>query len=128
MLQSLVHYSLHFVLPFFIAYYFFRTRWKWVVMVLLATMLVDVDHLFATPIFDGTRCSIGFHLLHSYWIIPLYFFLLFFKKTRVVGIGLVLHMATDYLDCLWMGKKQAEALGYVGISFFMIATLDRQFF
>ncbi|MAZ72864.1 MAG: hypothetical protein CMC70_06930 [Flavobacteriaceae bacterium] len=103
MVQTVFHYGMHFVVPLFIALLFFRRNWIRVYLVLLATMVVDVDHLFANPIFDPNRCSIGFHLLHWYLAIVLYVVLLFFKKTRVIGIGLVLHMLTDYLDCLWMG-------------------------
>ena len=74
----------------------------WVVMV--ATMLVDLDHLFANPIFDPTRCSIGFHPLHSAPAIILYVVMLFTpnKYLRIVGIGLLLHMLVDWLDCLLM--------------------------
>jgi hypothetical protein len=61
-------------------------------------MLVDLDHLLATPIFDSHRNSIGFHYLHSYPAIGFYVVLLFFKKTRIVGIGLLLHMFTDFQD------------------------------
>ena len=66
-------------------------------------MLIDVDHLLAKPIFDPDRCSVGFHLLHSYWAFGIYIVMLFFKKTRVVGIGFTLHIITDALDCFWMG-------------------------
>ncbi|HBR54089.1 MAG TPA: hypothetical protein DEA82_07830 [Flavobacteriaceae bacterium] len=104
MLQTLVHYGLHFLAPLFIALLFFRSQWKTVYLILLATMLVDIDHLLATPIFAADRCSIGFHLFHSYWAILVYIGFLFFKKTRVVGIGLLLHMATDALDCWWMNS------------------------
>jgi len=66
---------------------------------MLATMLVDLDHLLATPIFDSNRCSIGFHPLHSYYAIGIYCIMLVFPKSRVIAIGLLLHMLTDYLDC-----------------------------
>lgn len=69
---------------------------------MLLTMLIDLDHLLATPIFDPTRCSINFHPLHSYAALVVYVALLFLKKTRVLGVGLVLHIAADYIDCLWM--------------------------
>ncbi len=72
---------------------------------MLATMLVDLDHLVADPIFDPTRCSIGLHPLHSYYAILVYFLLFFFFKTktiRILSIGLLFHMFTDYQDCLWM--------------------------
>jgi hypothetical protein len=62
-------------------------------------MLVDLDHLLANPIFDPNRCSIGFHFLHSYYAILIYVTLLLFPKSRIVAIGLLLHMLTDYLDC-----------------------------
>ncbi|QIE60790.1 hypothetical protein G5B37_14865 [Rasiella rasia] len=103
MLQTSIHYGLHFLVPVAFAYIFYQSNWKQVSLILLATMLVDLDHLFATPIFDPERCSIGFHYLHSYWAIGVYILLLFFKKTRIVAIGLVWHMITDAIDCYWMG-------------------------
>ncbi len=66
---------------------------------MLATMLVDLDHLLANPIFDPNRCSIGFHPLHSYYAIGFYFLLLAFPKSRVIAVGLLFHMLTDYVDC-----------------------------
>ncbi len=101
MLQFLVHYSLHFLAPGVIALLFFRSKWKRAWLIMLATMLVDLDHLLATPIFDPERCSIGFHPLHSYWAIGLYFLMLFYSRTRIVGVGLLFHMLTDFLDCSW---------------------------
>ena len=63
-------------------------------------MLVDVDHLLATPIFDANRCSINFHPLHTYYFIGAYMIMLIPKKIRILGIALLLHMFTDYLDCI----------------------------
>lgn len=100
-MQAILHYSLHFLAPLFIAYYFFRSNWKNAYLILLATMLIDLDHLFATPVFQPDRCSIGFHPLHSLYIIPFYFALLFFRKPfNIIGAGLALHVSTDSLDCL----------------------------
>ncbi|MEM0518828.1 DUF6122 family protein [Aequorivita flava] len=101
MLQTLVHYSLHLIVPGLIAYIFFRKEWKKAWLIMLATMLVDLDHLFATPIFDPGRCSINFHPLHTYWAIMIYGMLLFFKNTRIIAVGLLFHMLTDYIDCQW---------------------------
>ncbi|WP_172281945.1 DUF6122 family protein [Chryseobacterium sp. LAM-KRS1] len=97
------HYFLHLVFPVLIAYIFYRDHWKRTYLILLATMLVDLDHLFANPIFDPDRNSIGFHFLHSYYAIAVYFLMLFFKgNIRIIGIGLLLHMLTDYQDFnLW---------------------------
>ncbi len=69
---------------------------------MIATMLVDVDHLLADPVFSSGRCSIGFHPLHSYYVMGVYFLLLFFKKTRIIAVGLLFHMLTDFIDCWWM--------------------------
>ena len=101
MLQTLIHYTLHLLVPGLIAYIFFRKEWKKAWLIMLATMLVDVDHLFATPLFDPNRCSINFHPLHTYWAMAVYVVLLFFKKTRIIAVGLLFHMLTDYIDCQW---------------------------
>lgn len=92
---------MHLGFPLIIALWFFRKNWLQVFGVLLLTMLVDVDHLWANPIFDPDRCSIGFHFFHSYFAIGCYAIALFFKPIRVIAIGLLLHMVTDGVDCLW---------------------------
>lgn len=69
---------------------------------MIATMLVDLDHLLADPIFDANRCSVGFHPLHSYVAIGVYVIFLFIPRMRIIGVGLLFHMFTDYQDCLWM--------------------------
>lgn len=66
---------------------------------MIATMLVDIDHLLATPIYDPMRCSIGFHPLHQLPAIAVYLVMLGFEKTRLIGLGLVIHMLLDSLDC-----------------------------
>jgi len=68
----------------------------------VATMLVDADHLLASPIFDPNRYSIGFHPLHSYTAIGAYMVMALFPKTRLIAVGLLMHMATDFLDFLWV--------------------------
>lgn len=65
----------------------------------MATMLVDIDHLLADPIYDPMRCSIGFHPLHQIGPIAIYVGMLWFKQTRLVAIGLLVHMALDSMDC-----------------------------
>jgi len=100
-----VHYLLHLVFPGVIAHTFFRQQWKkaWIIMV--ATMLVDLDHFFANPLYDANRCSIGFHPLHSFIAILIYCFGVVFPKTRIIAIGLLFHMFTDYLDCLFINVR-----------------------
>ncbi len=98
-LKFLTHYSFHFIFPAFIAFYFFKKDWKKVYLIFISMMLIDLDHLLANPIFDPNRCSINFHPLHSYIAIGFYFILLIWKKTRVIGIGLLLHILADTIDC-----------------------------
>ncbi len=102
-IKPITHYSLHILFPGLPAWFFFKRRWKTAWLIMLATMLVDLDHLFATPIFDPYRCSIGFHPLHSYYAIIGYFLMIFIPNRwiKIIAAGLLLHMATDYLDCVW---------------------------
>jgi hypothetical protein len=93
------HLVLHFVVPAIVTGLFYRKIWKVAYFVMIATMLVDIDHLFANPIYDPNRCSIGFHPLHQLWFIALYIALCFVPKTRLVGLGLSIHMALDAIDC-----------------------------
>jgi len=96
-----VHYGMHFVLPFIIAFIFYRKSFWKVSLLILSANLIDLDHLLATPIFDPSRCSIGFHPLHSYYAIAFYAILFLFPRTRIISIGLLLHLITDLMDCLW---------------------------
>lgn len=65
-------------------------------------MLIDLDHLLANPIFDPNRCSINFHPLHSYYAIGIFLLMLIPNKTRVLAIGLLIHILADSVDCLFM--------------------------
>ena len=101
MTQIFLHYFLHLALPFLISIVFYRKDWKKVYLIMLLTMLVDLDHLLANPIYQVDRCSINFHPLHSYYAIAIYIILIFFRKPfNIIGIGLLLHMLTDFIDCL----------------------------
>ena len=102
MLQSLVHYGIHFLVPLLVALIFFKSKWNIAYIMMLATFIIDLDHLLATPMFDPTRCSINFHPLHSYYAIAVYLLLLIPKTTRIIGLGLCIHILADYADCLFM--------------------------
>jgi hypothetical protein len=97
---ALLHLVLHAVVPGGVALLLYRPSWKRAWLIMFATMLVDLDHLLADPIYDPQRCGIGFHPLHSYPAIAAYAFLLIPKTTRLVALGLVIHMALDALDCV----------------------------
>lgn len=104
-MQTIVHYILHLIFPALIAYAFFKKDWKKVYLILLATMLIDLDHLFAVPLFDPMRCGIGFHPLHSFYALTVYFVMLFISRTRIIAIGLLFHLVTDTIDCIWIFSK-----------------------
>ena len=95
----MLHLSLHLVVPLVVVGLFFKKDWKIAYFIMLSTMLVDLDHLLANPIYDPNRCSIGFHPLHQPWFMTFYFILSFYPKTRFIGIGLVIHMVLDAIDC-----------------------------
>jgi hypothetical protein len=110
-MQSFIHYCLHFGFPFIVAYVFFKKDWKKVYLLLIATMLVDLDHLVASPIFEANRCSINFHPLHTFYAMLVYFVLLFLRKPfNIIGIGLFVHMATDFIDCLMTFNRCGNCL------------------
>ena len=103
----MLHLGLHFLVPALLAGIFYRNNWQVALLVMMATMLVDIDHLWADPIYDPNRCSIGFHPLHQLPFIAIYLMLCFVTRWRLVGLGLSVHMALDALDCqvtkgLWM--------------------------
>jgi len=101
-LRQIIHFGLHLVFPAVIAFIFFRKEWKKAWLIMILTMLIDLDHLFASPILDPYRCSINFHILHTYYAMAVYAGMVFFKKTRIIGIGLLFHILTDFQDCLWI--------------------------
>lgn len=95
-----VHYGIHFIAPFLIAFLFYKKSFKKALLILLSAIIIDLDHLLSDPVYDTHRCSINFHLLHTYPAIFLYTLLLFHKKTRLYGVALLLHMLADTVDCL----------------------------
>lgn len=104
--RSLIHTALHFIVPALAARFAWRDRFWRAYAVMIGTMVVDLDHLLADPIFDPNRCSLGVHPLHSIAAAGVYALLSFVPERRwirLVGIGLLIHMGLDGIDCLWMG-------------------------
>lgn len=102
MIQAVIHYGIHFIGPLLVALLFYKTQWKKAYGLMLLGLLIDLDHVLATPIFEAGRCSINFHPLHSYYAIAVYILLTFFKKTRLLGLGFCIHILADSVDCLMM--------------------------
>lgn len=103
MLRFILHYGIHFLLPIAVGFIFFKENRARIILIMLAAILIDVDHLLVTPIFDPNRCSINFHPLHTYWAMGVYFVFLFIKPLRIIGIGLLIHMLADGIDCSLIG-------------------------
>lgn len=112
----MIHIALHFIVPLLVALVFYRRDWRKATVIMIATMVVDVDHLLADPIYDPARCSIGFHPLHTVPAILVYVALfasplllkgrdensVWHERLRVlhlVGLGLLIHMTLDGIDC-----------------------------
>ena len=101
-LRATLHLLLHAAIPALLALLFWRPQavraWMW----MMAAFVIDLDHLLADPIYAPDRCSIGFHPLHTAPAIVVYAGLTVPRRTRLFGIGLLVHIALDALDCLWM--------------------------
>jgi len=102
MIRPVVHLLMHFLVPAAVAAAFYRQNFYRAWLTMTATMIVDIDHLLANPIFDPGRCSIGFHPLHQYPAIAAYAGMAVWPKLRMIGIGLIIHMLLDGTDCVWM--------------------------
>ncbi|MET0289128.1 MAG: DUF6122 family protein [Pseudoxanthomonas sp.] len=100
--RAVIHLLLHAAVPALLAALFWRGSflhaWGW----MLLGWLIDLDHLLADPVYAANRCSIGFHPLHTTPAIMVYGALAVPARTRLLGIGLLVHIALDALDCWWM--------------------------
>ena len=113
----MIHLVLHLIVPVAAALVFYRPGWRSAALTMLATMVVDVDHLLADPVYDPSRCSIGFHPLHGAAPIILYAALFLIplamrrrrrdvlrdgtmRVVHLAGLGLLIHMALDAVDCV----------------------------
>jgi hypothetical protein len=99
----MMHAFLHLLVPGVVALLFYRPSWQRAWLILGAALLLDLDHVLATPMFDPNRCSINFHPLHTYWAMAIYACMLFPRATRIWAVGFLLHMALDYAECLQLG-------------------------
>ena len=100
--RTILHGILHFFIPFIVAKTFWKEKWIRPFLIMVFTIAVDLDHLLAEPIFDPNRCSIGTHPLHSWPAICFYIACLLSPHLKVAALGLLIHMALDASDCLWL--------------------------
>jgi len=101
-LRPLIHLFLHVIIPAIVAKYYYSKRWIWSWLVMLLTMVIDLDHLFVRPIYNPDRCSLFFHPMHSYFAIVSYVLIIVFPKMRLIGLGLLIHIVLDGIDCVWL--------------------------
>jgi hypothetical protein len=90
------------LIPFLIARLIWKKDWLSMGAIMMATILIDLDHIFANPIFSSDRCSLGSHPLHTILAALCYCMMLFFSssKLKAIGIGCLWHLCTDAIDCL----------------------------
>ena len=100
--RTIIHMTLHFLVPFMVAKTVWKENWFSPFIIMALTIAVDFDHLLADPIFDPNRCGLGFHPLHSWPAIAVYFVAIFSSRLRIVALGLLIHMGLDGIDCLWI--------------------------
>jgi hypothetical protein len=107
------HIALHFIVPAVLVALFWRRRWWQSYLYLLAGLAIDVDHLLANPVYDPLRCSIGFHPLHTWPAALVYLALCIYPRTRLPGIGLMLHLMLDAGDCMQMPGGVGKLLDFL---------------
>ncbi len=100
--STILHVILHFLVPLAVAKMVWRKKWIRPFLIMAITIVVDLDHLLADPIFDPNRCSINVHPLHSWPAIIVYLVCLLSPNLRIVSLGLLIHMALDGTDCLFL--------------------------
>ncbi|WP_058836206.1 DUF6122 family protein [Luteimonas abyssi] len=101
-LRPILHILLHIAVPVAVARLFWPAYWKRAAAWMLAGWLIDIDHLLADPIYAPGRCSIGFHPLHTWPAIAAYGALTVPRRTRWLGVGLLIHIVLDAIDCVLM--------------------------
>ena len=101
-LRAIIHLLLHAAIPALLALLFWRPKavraWMW----MMAAFVIDLDHLLADPIYAPDRCSIGFHPLHTAPAVAAYAGLAVWPRTRWFGVGLLVHVLLDGIDCVLM--------------------------
>lgn len=101
-LRPLLHLLLHVAVPVAAARLLWPKAWKRAALWMLAAWAIDLDHLLADPVYAPGRCSLGFHPLHTWPALAAYVGLAVPRKTRWFGIGLLIHIVLDGIDCLAM--------------------------
>lgn len=113
-LRAILHLAGHVALPALAARLIFPRAFRRAWLLMLLANLVDLDHLVQDRVYDPNRCSIEEHPLHTAPAIAGYALLLLPARSRMLGVGLLLHMAWDQVDCWWMQCEQHALASEVG--------------
>ena len=97
-----LHLALHLLVPGVFARLFWSNNWWRAWLIMLVAMVIDLDHLLSDPMYDPNRCSLASHPLHGLGPAMGYLLMLLPAKTRLLGCGLLIHLALDGVDCLLM--------------------------
>jgi hypothetical protein len=97
-----LHLALHLLVPGAVARLFWPNNWRRAWLIMLAAMVIDLDHLLSDPMYDPNRCSLNSHPLHGVGPAMVYLLMLLPARTRILGCGLLVHLALDGADCLLM--------------------------
>jgi len=100
--RPLLHLVLHVAVPAAVAWFGYPKQRVRAFAWMLAGWLIDVDHLLADPVYAPGRCSLGFHPLHTAPAVLAYVLMLLPRRTRLLAMGLLIHVGLDGLDCLAM--------------------------
>jgi hypothetical protein len=98
--RPLLHLVLHVAVPAAVAWFGYPKQRVRAFAWMLAGWLIDVDHLLADPVYAPGRCSLGFHPLHTAPAVLAYVLMLLPRRTRLLAMGLLIHVGLDGLDCL----------------------------
>ncbi len=101
-IRHATHYAFHLLVPFLFGKMFWKEKWFKAGLIMVGSMVIDLDHLLADPIYDPVRCGLGVHPLHTVWAAAVYTGLLLLPswKWRAVAVGCLWHLCTDGIDCL----------------------------
>ncbi len=82
------------------------TTLDWILI--FASNLVDIDHLWSRPIYKAGRNSFKTHFIHKNWLVvsAVAILMLFWRPLIFLGVGLILHFVLDLID---VGCRKKES-------------------